>query len=663
MTDLLEYFGGLPLCDDTQLGHEPEPADRQLKEAMRQAGISPPDTVVLDGQLHRFPIGNSKDRGYYKAYGDGVPAGFFGDHAGELTNWRADMGRTLTPMEEAELEARMARAKEAREAEKALRARAAAKRAESIWANSNPAPTDHPYLQRKGIGPNVARMSSDGRLVVPMLDGGNNIVSVQHIDDAGKKLFLSGSQITGSFAVIGSTDNSDHIYLAEGFATAATIHEATGRPCVVAFSAHNLGPVAALVHKKLPNLPLTIVADNDRGGQGESHATQAAAETGARWVMPPKDDPDASVDANDFVQAGGDLKALLEPQGDGWLIPVKDLVANCRPVRWLVKEWLQANGLAMLHGPSGTGKSFLAIDMACRVASGVKRWGSAKVRSGPVVYLAGEGHEGIAMRVLGWQLANDAPKDFPMWVSESGCHLDTDAGYVKARDAIRGLPDPPRLVVVDTLHRHLSGDENLATDAAKMVHYCDLLRGEFECTIMWVHHTGNNVEAKKRARGSSAWKGVLDSEINLEALEDGQIQVNCMKAKERAAPEPIMATLKPVRIPELFDEDGDPVGSAVFSVDDGMVELLGDIQGPPVDDTVAQAKKLLERAWFYGGCEGSPATILADTLAALLRADMSSWTTGEKAVDILEARNMLESFGNGWAVKCPEWAKDLESRR
>ncbi|WP_373741740.1 PriCT-2 domain-containing protein, partial [Neisseria sp.] len=155
----------------------------------------------------------------------------------------------------AELDARR-REEEQAQAEAQAKAKETAR---GIWNRSAPARTDHPYLAAKGITSAAAvaglRQNSyrgDDNLVVPLYYGGE-IVNVQSINQDGHKRFLSGGQVKGGYAVVGNAEQlSDGLVIAEGYATAASIHQATGKPVIVAFNAGNMVTVSERLAKNLP---------------------------------------------------------------------------------------------------------------------------------------------------------------------------------------------------------------------------------------------------------------------------------------------------------------------------------------------------------------------------------------------------------------------------
>jgi putative DNA primase/helicase len=634
------------------LGPEPErePPEVQMANAMAQCGLKPP-AIVADGKLHRFDTDKKGDKsGWFVLYPDNIPAGRFGCwKQGIDVAFRADMGRQLSIAEEMALAARMDRARKERDEAMAKARAVAADTVEAIWDNAIPASPDHPYLARKGVEPHGARATGDGRLIVPLYAPDGHLASVQYIDHGGGKLYHSGGQTGGCSWLIGSLEGASTLYVAEGFATAATIYQETGSPVVVAYSASNLVPVTG-TWREMTNLPITIVADNDAGGTGRKYADQASAKYGVSVVVP----PDLG-DANDYKQAGGDLKALLQPADDGWLVPADEFCSKPEPIRWLVKHWIQDNALVMVHGPSGGGKTFCVLSWCLAIAGGMEDWFGKKVRPAPVVYLAGEGHHGLKARIAAWKRQHGV-KGVNMWVSKAGCDLNTPAGYAKAAQAIRGLPEPPGVVVVDTLHRFLLGDENSAQDAKTMLDACSALMLEFNCTVILVHHTGVSEEAQHRARGSSAWRGALDIEISIvPGKDDRPIEIVQRKSKDAELAPPMWVALKPVELPGWVDEDGEPIGSVVIVPADAP-------ERAERKSKTASFEKMFVTAWEDTGrdtMDGKPFVSKAALIGHLMAKKGFTESTAkqyvkesatDKLIGSLLVANIIESKFGGFVV-------------
>ena len=125
-----------------------------------------------------------------------------------------------------------------------------------------PALVSHPYLARKRVRPHELRINNDGRLIVPVIGLTGEIWSLQFIAEDGGKEFLPGGAMLGGHCIIGEhlLQPDGIIGISEGWATAASIHEAKGAPVVVAFHAGNLPRVAKMVRGKYPDATIVIFA-------------------------------------------------------------------------------------------------------------------------------------------------------------------------------------------------------------------------------------------------------------------------------------------------------------------------------------------------------------------------------------------------------------------
>jgi hypothetical protein len=236
---------------------------------------------------------------------------------------------------------------------------------------------------------------------------------------------------------------------------------------------------------------------------------------------------------------------------------------------YLVKGWLDRGCLSILYGPSNAGKTFVALDIAMHIAAS-KPWRGLRVNGGPVLYIAAEGGAGIRNRLAAIKRNRPDMASAPFTLLPIGLDLH---GQGDALAVCEIMPDEaPALVVVDTLARSMGGgDENTAKDAAMFVRNCDLIREATGAHVMVIHHTGKDTE--RGARGSSAFRGAVDDEI--EVTVDGEI-VN-RKVRDRAKPEPLHFMLRSVTLG--MDEDGEPVTSAVVDAKDAPAPTRKPIRG------------------------------------------------------------------------------------
>ena len=578
MTDLTQFFSGRPLTRGESDGDSiPKTAlspEEQLIRAIAAAGLEPPRRVILDGRLRRFAAtpGRADKSGWYVGFSDGVSAGAFGCwRAGIQQTWVAQIGRELSAEERQKCQERIQQAIAQREAEAEAEYALAAEVVRAIWDSCAPASADHPYLVRKGVQPHGTRVTSDGRLVVPLYDSAGTLTSLQYVTPDGEKRFHAGARTKGCFWLVGAIDNAKVVCIAEGFATAASVYETTGFPCFIAFTASNLPAVTAQVKAICPKQRVVVVADNDANGTGQRYAAQCAAEYGVTVVMPPT----PGHDANDYRLAGGDLvklitAALIPSPAEVWSYSFADFARQPDIIRWLVKRWIRPKTLNLLVGPSGAGKSFLAIDWAASVVTG-REWFGCRTTAGQVLYLAGEGHYGLRMRLAAWQQYHQIPDDDFAWttrgrVTASGCDLNTPAGLEKVFRELDATQLVPDLVFVDTLHRFFAGDENSAGDVKTMLTACAALIDRLGCALVLVHHTGWGQDAQRRGRGSSAWRGAVDAEFLVSPLDDHQktFELAQVKIKDAREAAPVYARLEPVVLETWRDEDGEPMESAVL---------------------------------------------------------------------------------------------------
>lgn len=239
---------------------------------------------IPDGELHRFndPKGKHNNQaGWYVLFLDGCPAGKYGNwRTGQKFTWRENSRQQLEPEEEARIEAAIQAARARRERDRVQAQTEAAESAQAQWCDALPAVVSHPYLQAKRI-PALSLRQSGGLLLVPMLDIDSNLVNLQTINSTGKKRFLKGGRITGCFSLTGAPEipKAREVYIAEGFATAATIATELHLPVVAAMNAGNLKPVAIALRQRYPGIAIVVAADNDHktpGNPGISKGGEAA---------------------------------------------------------------------------------------------------------------------------------------------------------------------------------------------------------------------------------------------------------------------------------------------------------------------------------------------------------------------------------------------------
>lgn len=282
----------------------------QFRAALADAGVilHPSATIRADGVLHRARSTDDKPGKvscWYRLHLDAPVAGAGGSwKSGASVRWCSKRESSLTAKERAELAARILRERAEAQAEQEARHRDAAARALRVWNDSAPAAARHPYLDRKGIAPGIARQCG-GALVLPIVDLAGTLHGLQFIAEDGGKKFLSGMAKQGHFIPSGGTPSPDRpLWIAEGHATACTLSALQpGVVVIAACDAGNLLSVATEARKRWSGIDLVICPDFDAIGRQKGQ--EAAEKARARIMKPdrlPSDLPAWVSDWNDWQQ-------------------------------------------------------------------------------------------------------------------------------------------------------------------------------------------------------------------------------------------------------------------------------------------------------------------------------------------------------------------------
>lgn len=188
----------------------------------------------------------------------------------------------------------------------------------------------------------------------------------------------------------------------------------------------------------------------------------------------------------------------------------------------LIEGLLDAGAFSVVFGASGAGKTFFVLDLSAHIALGWD-WRGHEVKKGPTVYIAAEGGSGFAQRLTAFRHHHELDTEgVPFYVVAEPVDLcQSDADTKTLTERLASLPEPPALMVVDTLSRSLAGgNENASNDMGSFVRHLDELRKATGAHVMVIHHTGK--DDSRGARGHSLLKAAADTE--LEVKDGGTIK-------------------------------------------------------------------------------------------------------------------------------------------
>jgi putative DNA primase/helicase len=522
----------------------------QFRLALATRQLIPPTEIIADGKIHRCNVEgkNGRNDGSYLLHLDGFPAGGFQNHKDGRgwENWHADPGRKLSVTENEVLRAKIAAQQTQRDEQYANECADVKARATKIWESSSDVGGDHKYLESKQVMAHGARVyqgeridgtSCDGALVVPIQDAAGDVCQLQLIFPDGKKRFLRGPKPAGLFYVVG--DPGDVVCIAEGFATAASISEATGHAVAVAFDCVGLLPVAEAIRRALPETKIVICADDDYktvGNPGVTNANAAAMATRSFVAIPNfgADRPEGCTDFNDLARlhgaeaVGACVESAHQPEAvpspptspESTLVTEPTVGLVCadsikpEPVDWLWPGYLAAGKLHILAGEPGTGKTTVALSIAAAISSGGMLADDSHARIGQVLIWSGEDDPADTL----------IPRLTAMGADLKNIHLIKSAGVgkkVRAFDPARDMAElsatiqqrglQPALLILDPVVSAVAGDSHKNSETRRALQPLVDLGVAESCAVLGISHLSKGSAGRpitERVIGSQAFVAV-----------------------------------------------------------------------------------------------------------------------------------------------------------
>lgn len=355
-----------------------------------------------------------------------------------------------------------------------------------------------------------------------------------------------------------------------------------------------------------------IIPDNDPSGERHADWVISTLLNKAKHIKVAT--PSVGKDLTDWVESGAtkeDIERASRSVFDGdepLFVSVADLVTNLKPTQWLVKGVIPEEYLLQVFGSPASGKSFFAVSLACSVATGTPFF-NKEVKHGPVFYIAGEGHQGLARRFAAWGKHHNVDlKSAKLFKSSKALQVLSQESVQEFTDFIDSVVDKtqekPRLIVVDTLATCFSGgDENTAKDMGVFLNNLRSLSRKYNrCNILIVHHSGHG--EKGRARGSSSLFANLDAEFEVTKDEGGVIQIKNTKFKDEELAADQFYRLEHVSLGTLENEE---ISSAVIVEETKSLNIEVGVDN---EDNPISAREIVE---FFSTGNGTIQS-LADSL-------------------------------------------------
>ncbi len=520
MADLTEYFGKAGLVVDKNFAFSG--ANKSLSDLISemQGNGLVVDFIDTSGELVRVPVSatasnrpdKTNERSGWYVYNQ-----LDADFVCLYGNWRTSLEQKFTSYNTNEMTVAQKRDLQVKVEEAQLRREEAKKTKQdevALYVKDKFAKAgevkEHKYLTDKRVENHGLRLTSTNNLMIPLhtiiksSDTGllvSRIRSLQYIFPDGTKKFASGGEVRGNIFLIGVEHHLlptlETLVICEGYATGASIYEATGLPCAVVFSA-NFCLTATTRLRAITNSKFLLALDNDTSGVGEKCANEVASAVSNCMVRLPS----VIGDFNDLANAKGEdqLKLeLLESKFNIRQYAIRNLVEEPKPIEWLVDSFIPLGKPGIIAAIGGVGKSLSMIQLALGIALGGKWWGKPILQKGSSVIFAAEDdlaevHRRIdALDPLGLRFQSEYDVYvFPIPEQKEPMILLREEGITpQATELVDELKNIPnlQLVVFDPLQAFTTGNISSSNEVGQLWgSYCANISARLEVSCISVHH-------------------------------------------------------------------------------------------------------------------------------------------------------------------------------
>jgi phage/plasmid primase-like uncharacterized protein len=494
----------------------------------------------MSGQLVRVPVtassGVRPDKtnersGWYvvNQIGDYTYANFGNWRTGAEHKWSSANRSNLTVVQREELDKKIQAAREEAEKAKKKRQNEVAVDVVNRFKSYGKVNNDQ-YLRSKKIQ-NLGLRGNKEAAVVPIFNIQGELRSLQYISPTGDKRFVSAGEVRGNLFLIGADFNSldkiDTLILVEGYATGASVWEATKIPVACVFSA-NFGYEAVKNIRTKTDCKIILAFDNDKTGVGENKAKEIASAFYNCLVRVPS----IIGDYNDLHNKEGLEKVALELLDKGFGLrkfSIKNFIDTPPERVWLVDKMIESTKPSLLASIGGVGKSMLSLSLGLSVSgAGSQTWlGKPVSRNGNVVILSAEDDQQEVHRRIDaldpkgsrfgskYDMFTFTVPDFGKPVTllrddSNGLALTHEANELM--EELKTIEDLA-LVVIDPVQSFVAAPITTSQEAAQLYcQFCASISSQFGAATLSIHHMsklglqGNEdaMTARSAIRGSSA---------------------------------------------------------------------------------------------------------------------------------------------------------------
>jgi phage/plasmid primase-like uncharacterized protein len=503
-----------------------------LHAAMAAAGLDYAGDFQTDGQLHRISAGGDKERNsWYVLHGDnGIVVGAFGCWKRQIKQNFCSRTRNEMSRDEWNRAATKWRETEAkRKAEEEKGFAEVRKRCETLFS-FGPVCKEHEYLNKKKVRAyGNLRLSTfeltRNWIAIPLQDTTGTIHSAQFIADDGTKRFFYQGKVQGCYFKLAEVPSTP-LVICEGYATGATIHEATGWSVCCAMNCGNLMAVCKSLRQQYPDRMIIVAADNDQytdNNPGAAKALDASKAIAAHCIIPQFSDSDTSqpTDFNDMAILSGlpEVRRQLESAFPVRAVPIGDLTAPLRddPAELLKTRYLSECGGMLIAGPTGMGKSSALMQMLALWSNAMDFFGITPTKALTAVLVQAENDDGDLAEMrdgvcAGLNFNERQRKNFFSRVLVRSSTGKTGKDFCDSELSPLLSLHRPNLLVIDPALSFLGGEANNQKDVGGFLRgMINPLLFQYRCAGIIVHHTNKPATGKEKPEWKNGEMAYLGS--------------------------------------------------------------------------------------------------------------------------------------------------------
>lgn len=374
------------------------------------------------------------------------------------------------------------------------------------WTTSyKEADVDHAFFKSNGIDIPCEIKVKDGRLVLPLYNIKNKIKREIFISDEGVP--SEAALQIGDHFIIGRDEPT---FVVPDVISACILFQELGVSSVIYLGKKNI-PVFA---KLFPHAFFVTGGESAEIAKSCGVAVIDLTESGH------------VVKLAERLERGDDLSQFIGVESTIVYKPLWIALKSFRPSEWLLKDYIPAGpSLCELFSPSGLGKTFLVIDLFLTMASGLLNWHGISCRKARCLYMCAEGYSAVIPRIQCWLEQHNISdvRDVDFWIENGSISIDDSNSVLMLQTTLdrRFREKKPDIIAIDTMNLFMNGDENATQNATVFIKTLKAISLQNNCTILLIHHSG--IADESRSRGSSVFKGSLDTELRLSRSDDSEI--------------------------------------------------------------------------------------------------------------------------------------------